>query len=141
MSCPPVQFLDQDVLNTVQSCIRENGNNTNPLIASSSKISPNSRLFKLTLFAGIFILNLVCRDEKLRDQVLSDLKTTFKSVVSYKLDEDVNEILYCQNVEYDAKRWNEAMEKSAKHLNELLKKEQNYSEIIEVQEFLEQLKV
>lgn len=25
MSCPPVQFLEQDVLNTVQSCIRENG--------------------------------------------------------------------------------------------------------------------
>lgn len=90
---------------------------------------------------GIFILNLVCRDEKLRDQVLIDLKKTFSSVVSYKLDEDVNEILYCQNVEYDTTRWNEAMEKSAKHLNELLRKEQNYSEIIEVQEFLEQLKV
>lgn len=26
MSCPPVQFLEQDVLSTVQSCIRENGN-------------------------------------------------------------------------------------------------------------------
>lgn len=94
-----------------------------------------------SLFAGIFILNLVCRDEKLRDQILIDLKKTFKSVVSYKLDEDVNEILYCQNIEYDGKKWNEAMEKSAKHLNELLRKEQNHSEIIEVQEFLEQLKV
>lgn len=73
--------------------------------------------------------------------MLSDLKATFKSVVSYKLDEDVNEILYCQNVEYDTKKWNDGMEKSAKHLNELLKKEQNYSEIIEVQEFLDQLKV
>lgn len=83
----------------------------------------------------------MCRDEKLHDQILIDLKTAFNSVVSYKLDEDVNEILYCQNIEYDGKRWHEAMEKTAKHLNELLRKEQNYSEIIEVQEFLEQLKV
>lgn len=41
MSCPPVQFLDQEVLDTVKSCIRD----------------------------GIFILNLVCRDERLRDKV------------------------------------------------------------------------
>lgn len=83
----------------------------------------------------------MCRDEKLRDNVLADLRKTFISVVSYKLDEDVNEILYCQNVEYDAKKWTEAMEKSAKHINELLKKEQNYSEIVDIQEFLDQLKV
>lgn len=25
MSCPPIQFLEQDVLDTVKSCIRENG--------------------------------------------------------------------------------------------------------------------
>lgn len=83
----------------------------------------------------------MCRDEKLRDQVLIDLKSTFTSVVSYKLDEDVNEILYCQNIDYDATKWTETMDKSAKHINELLKKEQNYSEVIDIQEFLEQLKV
>lgn len=93
------------------------------------------------MIAGIFILNLVCRDEKLRDKVLVDLKNTFASVVSYKLDEDVNEILYCQNTTYEASKWNEAMDKSAKHINELLKKEQNVSEIIDIQEFLDQLKV
>lgn len=27
MSCPPVQFLEQEVLDTVKSCIRDNGNN------------------------------------------------------------------------------------------------------------------
>lgn len=84
---------------------------------------------------------MVCRDEKLRENVLIDLKKTFNSVVSYKLDEDVNEILYCQNYEYDAKKWKEAMDKSAKHINDILKKEQNYSEVVDVQEFLDQLKV
>lgn len=92
-------------------------------------------------FTGIFILNLVCRDEKLRDNVLHDLKKTFKTVVSYKLDEDVNEILYCQNIEYDASKWNETMEKSAKHINDLLKKEENTSDSIDLNEFMQQLKI
>lgn len=83
----------------------------------------------------------MCRDEKLREEVLINLRNTFSSVVSYKLVEDVNEILYCQNVAYDIKKWNDAMEKSAKNINELLQKEQNYSEIIEIQEFLDQLKI
>lgn len=83
----------------------------------------------------------MCRDEKLRDKVLIDLRKTFKSVVSYKLDEDVNEILYCQNVDYDAMKWNETMEKSAKHINDILRKEQSYSETIDTEEFLEQLKI
>lgn len=83
----------------------------------------------------------MCRDEKLREQVFKDLKKTFSSVVSYKLDEDVNEIIYCQNIEHDAKKWKEAMEKSAKYINEILKKEQNYSEVVDVQEFLEELKM
>lgn len=84
---------------------------------------------------------MVSRDEKLRDKVLVDLKKTFKTVVSYKLDEDVNEVLYCQNIEYDAKKWNAAMEKSIKFINDLMKKEQNSSKTIDLTEFMEQLKV
>lgn len=84
---------------------------------------------------------MVCRDDKLRDNVLRDLKNTFKAVISYKLDEDVNEILYCQNVEHDTAKWMDAMEKSAKHINDLLNKEQKSSDTIEVQAFLEQLKL
>lgn len=38
MSCPPVQFLGQDILDTVKSCIRENGTNTLP--ASSHTYLP-----------------------------------------------------------------------------------------------------
>lgn len=81
------------------------------------------------------------RDEKLRDSVLVDLKKTFKTVVSYKLDEDVNEVLYCQNIEYDATQWNAAMEKSIKFINDRMKKEQNSSKTIDLDEFMKQLKV
>lgn len=83
----------------------------------------------------------MCRDEKLREKVLIDLRNTFNSVVSYKLDEDVNEILYCQNMEYEEKKWNETMQKSAKHINDILRKEQNSSETIDIDEFLKELKI
>lgn len=96
--------------------------------------------WKLT-FAGIFVLNLVSRDEQLRDNVLVDLKKTFKTVVSYKLDEDVNEVLFCQNIEYDAKKFNVAMEKSVQFINDLMEKAQNSSKTIDLTEFMEQLKV
>lgn len=58
-----------------------------------------------------------------------------------KLKEDVNEIFYCQNNTYEAEKWVDTMKKSAKHINDLLKKEQNYSEEIDIQEFLEQLEM
>lgn len=87
------------------------------------------------------MLNLVCRDEKLRDEAIVGLKKSFKTVVSYKLEEDVNEILYCQNVEHDSTHWTQAMVKSVKNINELLSKEQNSLELIEVQDFIQELKL
>lgn len=87
------------------------------------------------------MLNLVCRDDKLRDEAIIDLKKSFKTVVSYKLDEDVNEILYCQNIEHDPTNWMQAMTKSVKNINELLSKEQNSLELIDVQDFIEELKL
>lgn len=114
MSCPPLQFLEQEVLNRVKSLIHDN---------------------------GIFVLNLVCRDEQLREKVLNDLRNTFKSVVSYKLDEDVNEILYCQNIPFETNKWNKTMEKSTKHLNDILKNVDSYSHVIDTQELLQQLKI
>lgn len=61
--------------------------------------------------------------------------------MSYKLCEDVNEIVFCRNIECDAKTWNDGMEKAAKHINDLLKKEPNHSEIIDVEEFIEKLQI
>lgn len=87
------------------------------------------------------MLNLVCRDDKLRDDTILNLKKSFKTVVSYKLEEDVNEILYCQNTELDSANWTQAMTKSVKSINELLSKEQNSLELIEVEDFIQDLKL
>ncbi|GAB0099541.1 methyltransferase-like protein 13 [Sergentomyia squamirostris] len=70
MSCPPVDFVTEETLSFVSSCIGTH---------------------------GLFILNLVSRDEKLRHDVIERLKRIFKSVFRYKLELDLNEIIYCSN--------------------------------------------
>lgn len=73
----------------------------------------------LYLSIGVFILNLVCRDEKLRELALTNVRRAFQSVCAYKLDEDVNEILYCRNVDIvPQKQWRQQLESAAKNLND-----------------------
>lgn len=92
MSCPPRPFLATDVLANVRKCIGT---------------------------AGVFVLNLVCRDEKQRELVLDELRATFPSVCAYKLDEDVNEIVYCRGAPADEpKQWHRDLELAARNLNE-----------------------
>lgn len=53
----------------------------------------------------MFALNLVCRDPALRESTLRDLRAVFPSVLSYKVPEEVNEVLYCSEAKKkDAKR-------------------------------------
>jgi len=41
------------------------------------------------------MLNLVCRSSEQRQSVMSTLKSVFREVCSVKLEEDVNETVYC----------------------------------------------
>ena len=43
--------------------------------------------------SGVFILNLVCRNTTLRDQVVSDLHTLFPELYSIGIEGEVNEIV------------------------------------------------
>ena len=45
----------------------------------------------------MFVLNLVCRDPKLRDSVTSDLRRVFPGVLSFSVPEEVNDILFCSS--------------------------------------------
>lgn len=58
----------------------------------------------------------MCRDEKIRAEVKKDLNAEFSTIHSYKMDEDINEVLFCMNMDIDKKRWSDAMEASAKKL-------------------------
>jgi len=66
MSSPPKAFVDRTFLTRVHSLL-----------------SPS----------GVFILNLVCRNTDLRDQVVSDLYTVFPELYSIGIEGEVNEIV------------------------------------------------
>lgn len=109
MGCPPKAFLSEDIIDAVKTLV-----------------GPN----------GLFILNLVCRDELLRENVLEDLKTHFCTIYSYKLKEELNEILYCQN----SLTLNENLiEKSAKQLQGIFKKNKLKNDL-EINEIIESIK-
>ncbi|XP_040840190.1 eEF1A lysine and N-terminal methyltransferase isoform X3 [Ochotona curzoniae] len=69
MSCPPAAFVDQPFLQKVKSIL-----------------SPE----------GVFILNLVCRDMGLKDSVLARIKAVFPLLYVRRIEDEVNEILFCQ---------------------------------------------
>jgi len=59
---------------------------------------------------GMFVLNLACRDPLLRSEVIQDIHRVFQTVWSYKVPEEVNEILFCTDHE-----WSNAKKISKKH--------------------------
>ncbi|KAG7514952.1 hypothetical protein JOB18_046239 [Solea senegalensis] len=68
MSCPPAAFVEASILQKV-----------------SSLLTPR----------GIFILNLVCRDSVLRKSVLQRVSDVFPTILSRKIEGEVNEVLLC----------------------------------------------
>ena len=48
----------------------------------------------------MFVLNLACRDLLLRSEVIQDIHQVFQTVWSYKVPEEVNEILFCTDHEW-----------------------------------------
>ena len=58
----------------------------------------------------MFVLNLACRDPLLRSEVIQDIHRVFQTVWSYKVPEEVNEILFCTDQE-----WPNAKKISKKH--------------------------
>ncbi|XP_068621193.1 eEF1A lysine and N-terminal methyltransferase homolog [Battus philenor] len=88
LSCPPRQFLDEEVLADVSAILANDGH---------------------------FILNLVCRDAKLQESILDTLKRHFKHLATVKLYEEVNEIVFATN---SNKQYTmEDLEAAAKGLN------------------------
>ncbi|KAL0848842.1 hypothetical protein ABMA28_013262 [Loxostege sticticalis] len=89
LSCPPKQFLDNQVLEDVKTILTENGH---------------------------FILNLVCRDTTLQESILETIKSHFKHIVTVKLYEEVNEIVFASNGSTYTK---DGFEEAIKSLNQI----------------------
>ncbi|XP_001356868.2 eEF1A lysine and N-terminal methyltransferase homolog [Drosophila pseudoobscura] len=117
MSCPPQGFLAHDVLLHIKEII-----------------GPK----------GLFMLNLVCRDETLKTEAIANLQKVFPAVCSYKLEEDINEVVYCANDEKykTVEHWQKAMGTAGRGLNTTIKEHKLASEDpLEVAEFLSELKL
>ncbi|XP_054646850.1 eEF1A lysine and N-terminal methyltransferase isoform X2 [Dunckerocampus dactyliophorus] len=72
MSSPPAAFVESSILDKV-----------------GSLLTPK----------GVFILNLVCRDSALRKDVLERVSRLFPTILSRKIDGEVNEVLLCHRRE------------------------------------------
>lgn len=114
MSCPPKQFMETTILKAVAKCIGD---------------------------TGLFILNLVCRDQELRREAVGALKSNFKSVYSYNLQDDVNEVVFCTSYELgDQKKWRKNVQVAAESLNRQVQTQKLQSEdIVNVTNLMEHL--
>lgn len=86
------------------------------------------------------MLNVVCRDETLRTKVKEDLKAVFSTIHRHKMGEDINEVLFCMNMEVDAKTWSDAMEASAKRTYGKTGKD-TADNMVDLSELLEKLRI
>jgi len=116
MSCPPPSFLESQFLYKLSTCL---------------------------VPGGMLVLNLVCRDSVLRATLMDDLTQVWSSVVSYKLQEEVNEVLFCSSSdkvknEGASKLFNQAF----KLVNDHVKKAtRGKDDLIDLEDSLQLLKV
>lgn len=93
LSCPPKQFLEPATLRAIKD--------------------------RLTS-TGVFVVNLVCRDDRLRKEIMDTLKAFFAVRMMYKMPDEVNEIIFCvDNVEMDLK---ELLRSATVSINDSIKK-------------------
>lgn len=98
-------------------------------------------------YPGMFILNLVCRDSALRKSVLQRVSDVFPSILSRKIDGEVNEVLLCSCAEKrtsDAASILASLNQAAKNLQSALGSNRtgiSRSPHIDIVELLKGLKV
>ncbi|XP_063358899.1 eEF1A lysine and N-terminal methyltransferase homolog [Cydia amplana] len=112
LSCPPTQFLQDSQLARVKQILTNDGH---------------------------FILNLVCRDNTLHDSIIQAVKHHFTHLITVKLYEEVNEIVFATNGEaYSI----EKLEEAAKGLNAASRqKGLNRIKCVDLKDFLQSISI
>ncbi|XP_043510386.1 eEF1A lysine and N-terminal methyltransferase homolog [Frieseomelitta varia] len=116
MSCPPKQFLEMPVIESVVKCLASD---------------------------GLFILNLVSRDESIKKTVKNDLKSIFHSLACYSVQNEVNEVIICSLNEIDDIEWKHILQKAVSVLIEQMstRKLLNDTKMFELSTLMESLHV
>nr|SVE93507.1 EOG090X02SD [Scapholeberis mucronata] len=76
ISCPPPSFLEPSFVQSIKKCLSAD---------------------------GLFLMNLVCRNETMRTSVTDILHETFASVITKKIKDEVNQVLVCHSLESSSK--------------------------------------
>lgn len=87
---------------------------------------------------GLFVLNVVIRDSTLRPAIVSKLEDNFQTVSTYKLEEDLNEIVLCRKIMSEIKQ---ELEKGCEEINGFFKRNNAKEQVIDKEEFLVGLRV
>ncbi|XP_025829266.1 methyltransferase-like protein 13 isoform X2 [Agrilus planipennis] len=114
ISCPPPQFLEDHIVEKTAKCLK-NG--------------------------GVFLLNLLIRDKNLRPDVFTTLKKYFKVVISYNLEEDLNEVIFCFNENKNVKKLKASLKVCCGRINSFLSKNKQESEVLDIDEFLQKIQI
>ncbi|KAL8562381.1 hypothetical protein ACOMHN_066095 [Nucella lapillus] len=69
LSCPPPAFLTPPFLSTTSACLKD---------------------------GGVFVLNLVCRDDALHMQTMDRVQAVFHRVMRFNVPQDVNKVIFAQ---------------------------------------------
>ena len=79
----------------------------------------------------MFVLNLACRDPNLRNQIVQDIRSVFKSIWSYRVPEEVNEILFCTDNNEIIPDPKSGAKKEKKVLIEAFKKVNGHTKVVQ----------
>ncbi|KAJ8933713.1 hypothetical protein NQ314_013843 [Rhamnusium bicolor] len=110
MSCPPRQFLEKNCLGYIVKIIGD---------------------------TGLFVLNIVLRDKSLRPSIFNNLKNHFKTILSYKLEEDLNEVIICLN----SKICMDDLREACTQINNFCKRNSFNTNDVEVDKFMQSLSI
>ena len=98
ISCPPPSFVELEFICLIRNCLSSHGNYINHWMNNLFIVCAFHLKFHILydfFYIGLFLLNLVCRNEEKRTGVLENLKESFPSVQTRKIKGEVNEIIVC----------------------------------------------
>lgn len=96
--------------------------------------------FNVNFVLGVFVLNLVCRDSRLYNEVLEKISKVFVKLYTLKIKDEVNEIIYGINRTMPEEEMN-VIEAKCSALNEVVTAKTGTKDLISVSDMIKVLKI
>lgn len=111
-----------------------------------SKTRWRCKYFLLTLLfgrsTGLLVVNLVCRDEDLKQRTVKDIKDVFRSTFVKAVDDEVNDIVFCLKEKVDNPM--EILETAKKELHSVnvrLRKNLGNEDLVDITSLMQTIKI